>query len=274
MRKTLAHLSLGASPEQNITAAAQAGFDGVGIRICGRFLGDDSFKDIIGDAAETASLRALAANLGIAISNISAFQFYPGLTRDHLAAVVDTVVGLGSDTLVVNCFITDRPAAIDLFAAYDELAHDAGLRLALEYLPYSTVRDLGDARTFIREARASTAGLLIDALHLDRSGGTVEELRALPKHEIAFFQLCDAIKRASPATNEELMQEARTARLKLGEGELPLADMMAALPAGLEVEYEVADSSQRHLPVDQRAIAAMQDLDQFLASLPQRESVL
>lgn len=267
MRKSLAHLTLRATPSENIEAAAAAGFWGVGIRICGRYVGDTSFVDIIGDQSETARLARLSRDAGIAIANISAFQFYPGLTIEHLRRVVDTVAKLESDTLVVNCFMPDRSEAVSLFAAYDRMAADAGMRIALEYLPYSTVVNLADARAFIRESRAETARLLIDALHLDRAGDSLDALAALPRQELAFWQICDARRLNGPRpSNEELMQEARTARLRLGEGDLPLTELMAALPDDLEVEYEVADASIQHLPPRDRAYAAMADLDRFLAS--------
>ncbi|WMT91946.1 MULTISPECIES: TIM barrel protein [unclassified Pelagibacterium] len=267
MRKSLAHLTLGATPAENIEAAAAAGFWGVGIRICGRFVGDTSFLDIIGDQAETVRLARLSRDAGVVISNISAFQFYPGLTTEHLRRVVDTVKELGSDTLVVNCFMPDREEAIELFSAYDEMARRAGARIALEYLPYSTITDLAAARAFIADSGAKTARLLIDALHLDRAGDSLEDLAALPREELAFWQICDAMKLRGPRPgNEELMQEARTARLRLGQGELPLSGLMAVLPSDLEVEYEVADASIRHLPPAERARAAMSDLEQFLSA--------
>lgn len=267
MRKTIAHLTLGTTPARIIAAAAGAGFDAAGIRICGRFVGDTSFQDIIGDTAEIRRLRRLCVDGGIAISNISAFQFYPGLTREHLAAVVDTAAALEADTLVVNCFMQDRAQALETFAMYDALAQAANMRIALEFLPYSAIRTLQDARAFIADSGAVTARLLIDALHLERSGGTVADIRALPRRELGFWQICDAKRRPEgPLADEVLMQEARTARLPIGCGDLPLAELLAALPDDLEIEYEVADASIRHLPEADRAKAAMADLRAFLAS--------
>ncbi|TKT69468.1 TIM barrel protein [Aquamicrobium sp. LC103] len=266
MRKSIAHLTLSTTPGKTIAAAAKAGFDGAGIRICGRFVGDDSFQDIIGDRTEITRLHALTRDLGVVISNISAFQFYPGLTRDHLKGVVETAAGLGADTLVVNCFMKGRDEALSLFAAYDEMAREAGMRIALEFLPYSTVRDLAEARAFIKDSGASVSRLLIDALHLERSGGSVDDIASLDGGEIAFWQICDARQRnGAAASDDQLMREARTARLPLGEGDLPLRALLAALPADLEIEYEVADASIRHLPEEFRAKAAMEDLQRFLA---------
>lgn len=268
MRKTIAHLTLGTTPDRIITAAARAGFDAAGIRICGRFVGDTSFQDIISDEVEIRRLRRLCSDGGIAISNISAFQFYPGLTRAHLTSVVETAAALEADTLVVNCFMKDRAEALETFAIYDELTQAADMRIALEFLPYSAIRTLQDARDFIAESGAVTARLLLDALHLERSGGTVADVRALPGEELGFWQICDAKRRPEgPIPDEVLMQEARTARLPLSQGDLPLAELMAAVPEDLELEYEVADARIRHLPEEDRAKAAMADLRQFLASV-------
>lgn len=268
MRKSIAHLTLGSTPGKTIEAAAKAGFDSAGIRICGRFVGDDSFQDVIGDRAEISRLRRLTEDLGVSISNISAFQFYPGLTKGHLESVVETAAGLSADTLVVNCFMDDRSEALSLFSAYDEIAAAAGMRIALEFLPYSTVRDLESARAFIRDSGAGVARLLLDALHLERSGGSIEDVARLSKEEMAFWQICDALRRRSAnISDKELMQEARTARLPLGRGELPLAQIFCALPPDLEIEYEVADASLKHLPEEMRAKAAMDDLQQFLSSV-------
>jgi sugar phosphate isomerase/epimerase len=266
MRKTLAHLTLSTTPQETITAAGIAGFDGVGIRICGRHIGDDSFVNAIGDKAVIRELRQRASDGGVAISNVSAYQFYPGLTRDHLKAVVQTTVALGAPVAVVNCFIEDEREKLELFSTYAQLAADGGVRLALEFLPYSTVRTMAEARALIARSGAGNVGILLDALHLDRSGDTPASIGPLTRSEIVFAQLCDAKRRTGPAEPAELMQEARTARLPLGTGDLPLHDFVAALPDDLELEYEVADFERKHLPAADRAIAAMQDFDRFLTT--------
>lgn len=272
MRKTLAHLTLSTTPFEMVSATAAAGFDGAGIRICGRHVGDTSFVDIIGDKAAIRDLRMRADDGGIEISNVSAFQFYPGLTLDHLRGVVETTAALEAKTLVVNVFI-QGDQGFDLFTRYGELAKSAGLRLALEFLPYSAIRTMTDAANFICNSGLDNAGILLDSLHLDRSGGTADDIRALDKSLIAFAQICDAERLVSPKSDEELKQEARTARLKLGEGELPLGAFMDVLPDGIELEYEVADAAIKHLPAVDRAKAAMADLNAFLAARAEAKSL-
>ncbi|MCY0093424.1 sugar phosphate isomerase/epimerase family protein [Hoeflea ulvae] len=267
MRTLLAHLTLSTTAEQTVDAAAFAGFDGVGIRICGRNLHDDSFVSLIGDRAAIRSLRRTAESGGVEIHNISAYQFYPDLTKDHLDRVVDTAGEIGAKVLVVNCFIEDEALALDLFSHYAMRAREAGLRLALEFLPYSVIVDLRAAERFLKLSGASDAGILLDALHLERSGDVPADIARVDPEKIVFAQLCDAKAGTGERDPAKLMQEARTARLRLGAGDLPLRAFVEALPVGLDLEYEVADLANKHLPPRERAVAAKADFDAFRASV-------
>ncbi len=78
--------------------------------------------------------------------------------------------------------------------------------------------------------------ILVDLLHVARSGGTPADLARLPVSLIGHVQLCDAPLASPPY--EALPQEARESRLPPGEGELPLVEMMNALPAGVPLSTE------------------------------------
>ena len=59
----------------------------------------------------------------------------------------------------------------------------------------------------------------------------------LPPSQWAFFQICDA-PRARPDTEEELLFQARRARLAPGRGGLDLVGMLRALPADFVISIE------------------------------------
>ncbi len=263
---TLAHLSLGTTPELTLDAAAQAGFSAVGLRICGRKPGDAFSDAIVGHPARARELRARAAGLGIRLSNVSAYQFYPDVTWDQIAPAIEATHELGAPIVVANGFAPDLPAFTDLLARYCELAGQAGIRVALEFLPYSAVRSLEAAARVVEATGAPNAGLLLDALHLDRSGATPADLAALDPTRIVFAQLCDARLLAARPSDEALLQEARTARLPAGTGELPLFDFLDALPPGLEIEYEVARQDLADRTPAEKARAARADADAFMAT--------
>jgi len=267
---TLAHLTISATPLETIDAACAAGFGRVGIRICGRRPGDAFATPVIGQPAMVRALRERAAQDGVAISNISAYQFYPDVDWEQLAPAIDTGHALGAGIMVVNGFDPDLSRFGDRLARYAEAAAAAGMRVALEFLPYSAVRSLAQAQAIIERSGAPACGLLLDALHLERSGGTPADIAALRPEQIVFAQLCDAALRAPDSSDEALMQEARTARLPAGSGELPLDAFLDALPAGTEIEYEVARADLASATPRAKALAASADAARFMAAYAQR----
>lgn len=263
---TLAHLSIGATPNENIIAAAHAGFGAVGLRICGRRPGDPFATPILGDAAATRSLRSRAEDLGVRLSNVSGYQFYPDVTLDQVAPVVNATAELGVPVIVANGFDPDEARFTALFARYCELAARSGIRVALEFLPYSGVRDLATALRIVAASGADNAGVLPDALHLERSGGSPADLRAIPPGRVVFAQLCDAQAWQGTRTDDLLMREARGGRLPAGTGVLPLFDFLDALPAGCEIEYEVNRADLADRPANEKAAAAAEDATRFMAA--------
>jgi sugar phosphate isomerase/epimerase len=211
-------------------------------------------------------LKQRAADKGIRLSNVSAYQFYPDVTWDDIAPVVDVTERMGIPIIVVNSFTPDEAHFTDLFARYCAAAAQANIRIALEFLPYSGVRNLAAALRVIERSGARNAGLLLDALHLDRSGASAQDIATIDPQKIVFAQLCDAKKLIGTPTDDELLQEARFARLPAGTGELPLADFLNALPAGLEIEYEVARLDMAERSPAEKARVAQQDAERFMTA--------
>jgi sugar phosphate isomerase/epimerase len=106
--------------------------------------------------------------------------------------------------------------------------------------------------------------VLIDALHLWRSGGTPADVAGLdPRRISAYVQLCDA-RGPRPATGA-LRQEARGGRHYPGTGDIPLAQILDALPEGLPLAVEVPRAQDAGLPVIERARRAGEATRRFLA---------
>ena len=268
---TLAHLTIGATPAQTIDAAAVAGFGATGIRICGRRPGDAFATPVLNNPATIVALRNQAAELGVRLSNVSGYQFYPETRIEDVEPVIDATAELGVPILVANSFDPDASRFIDTFSAYCELAEKARIRVALEFLPYSGIRTLQAAWQVIQASNSSQAGLLLDALHLARSGASPEHIRIVPAERVVFAQLCDANAWSGDMTDEALLQEARGARLPAGEGVLPLFQFLDELPADCEIEYEVARQDMRDKTPSEKASVAAADATHFMAQYHARK---
>src|SRR4029078_7221295 len=66
-----------------------------------------------------------------------------------------------------------------------------GVRIALEFLPESGIPDMGYATRLLEVCDRPNCGLTLDVFHLDRSGGTVDDLRRLPMGAISGIQISD-----------------------------------------------------------------------------------
>ena len=72
--------------------------------------------------------------------------------------------------------------------------------------------------------------VLVDTLHLARSGGSPDDLRAVPSRLLPYLQVADAPAAPPGPERDTLREEALHGRLLPGEGELPLEATLAAVP--------------------------------------------
>ncbi len=126
-----------------------------------------------------------------------------------------------------------------------------GLRICLEFFPDSGLPDITFAQSVIEACGESNASLLLDLFHLDRSGGTVEDIRRLPARAIAGIQLSDR-RRPPPGTPHVPFGGRRLP----GDGELPLRELVEAAlensPAAT-LDIEVLNEELQKLPPDKAA---------------------
>ena len=267
--RTLGYLTLDMSPSplDTIDAAADGGFRSVGIRITGRRPGDP-FPSPLGDRSAIAAIRARAAERGVRLSSVHAYQVVPEVAEDELKRVVEAIAELGSRSTVVNVYMPDESLTVDTLARYCELCEPAGMDVALEFVPFSTVRSLDDALRVATRVGKPNLRLVIDALHLARSGGHPDQLRAVDPSRIACVQLCDAKAVVGPRSDEALRRESRGRRLLPGDGDLPLAQLLSAVPSDVEVEYEVPRQDFAALTLAERARVAFSVCNAYLDGLP------
>jgi sugar phosphate isomerase/epimerase len=182
----------------------------------------------------------------------------PG-AADGWGPVLETAAALGARYVNAICAGPDLDRLADAFAALTEAALPYGVRPVVEFMSYLPVRTLAAA---VRIAARSRGGqILVDALHAQRCGVTPEDLAAVDPALIAYLQLCDAPRRPPP----DLIGEARSARLLPGAGELPLRELIAALPPRIPIAVEAPDAAEdaRQAPAE-RAAAAHRSLSAVL----------
>jgi sugar phosphate isomerase/epimerase len=260
-RLSLAPLTINeAGPLELIEAVAAAGFDAVSLRVIGA-------PGVATDAVTTAQVSALrrrAADLGIGIFATTGIWLTPEFRVDQVEQALANAAGLGAEYCLTAGYDNDGPRLAANFVALCQAAARLGLRIGVEFMPYLPVKNVADAARLLRDAAQPNAGIIVDALHLARSGGTAADIAAIDPGLIAYFQLCDA-PRALPAAMER-REESLRHRLYPGDGELPLFDLMDALPPDLVIDLETPVAADAHLPFAERARRAGDAARQFLAT--------
>jgi len=246
-----------------IEAAAAAGFDAVGLRVISP-AGVVQHPPIAGNETRLREVEASLAATGLAVLDVNSFWITPATTLEHFKPVIEAALRLRAPHILA--VIDDRNLARSraVFAECAAAAQASGIRIALEFQPYGAVPSLAAALDVARSTGLGNVSIVLDMLHVCRSGATAAEIAALPSDTFAFVQLCDAPLAAPPF--DQLRVESRGHRLLPGEGELPLFALMDALPDGMTLDIETPNLTVQHLPHAEQARRASDAARRFLAA--------
>lgn len=253
----LAHFTcIGVPPVDLVRLAARTGCAAVGLRLYPAFPGAPFYDVPPGSDAFREMRRALAGE-GMRVHDIEFVTLSEDFVPASLAGILEAAAGLGARRLSVCGDDADRPRLVARFAELCDLAAGFGMGVDLECMAWRRVASLPDAVGVVEAAGRPNGGVLVDALHLARTGGSPEDVRAVPPRLIRHAQLCDAPARA-PASTDAVVQEARAGRMPPGEGALPLAALVAALPptAALSIEVPITGTASPEAHVRANLAAA------------------
>jgi sugar phosphate isomerase/epimerase len=157
-------------------------------------------------------------------------------------------------------------AVVDALGEFADRAAARGLRVHLEVIPTSMVPDLAVGWEIIRQVDRSNAGLVLDTFHLARGNCEPALLEQIPADKVFHVQLSDGSLTPRVA---DYFEEAVTVRDLPGEGELPIAELVAPLlrrgaPA---VGPEVFSPRLEALPATDAGRVCAETTRRFLASL-------
>jgi len=215
--------------------AAEAGFAATGLWVDP----DDGWTD----AKQKIARRHIEAS-GIVPLDVEVIWIKEGdAPSDAHRRIIAAGGELGARNALIVSSHPDPAATRRIFASLSRLCADAGMRAVLEFLMITEVRTLDQALAILRDVGDPNAGVLIDALHVQRAGVSLDEVAALDPALTPYMQLCDGVERLIEPDFEAYLADARDGRSCPGEGGLPLEGLMAALPEGVPVSLEVRSTA-------------------------------
>lgn len=241
-RLSVAHLTaIDLSPPEFIEAAANAGFDGVGLRLL-RVTNDSPGYPLMDDAPMMRATRNAMEATGLKVFDIEFVKITPDTKPYDLRALLDAGADLGAGHVITAAYDPDLSRVADTLGKLEDFAAERGLGTVLEFFPWTSVPD---ARTALSVAKRAgpDVGVLPDSLHVDRSATSWADLAAIPSQRLPFAHICDA-----PVwprySDEDLLRTARQERLPPGDGQIDLLSYLNTLPEDLPLAAEVPMSER------------------------------
>ncbi len=234
---SLAHLTaIDLPPPSLVKAAAQVGFDAVGLRLI-RVTETSPGYPLMDDPEMMRETKAALRDTGLQVFDIEFVKIEPDTDIPALESFVAAGAELGAKEIIAAPYDPDLDRLADRLAALSALAGRYGLKVSLEFFPWTCVPDVLTVQAVVQKA-GPDVGILADSLHFDRSESSTEQLRALDRNRLRFAHLCDAPVHP-PYSNEDLLFAGRAERLPPGDGQIDLRGFLKALPADLPIALEV-----------------------------------
>ncbi|TYC61908.1 sugar phosphate isomerase/epimerase [Rhodobacterales bacterium] len=229
----LAHLSaIDLAPHDLIDLAASAGYSSVALRLHSAAPGTPVYPLSPG-TGEAHALKEHGRRRGVRVSEVELVPITEDLRIADLQPLLEVADELGARGLIVTGDIADEALLVERFRSLCQDAANHGLLVHLEFMRWRDVGTLPAAQQVVERSGQDNARILIDLLHLVRSGSTVKDLAAVPGELISLVQICDA--RAE--LEGDIIAEARGGRLMPYAGALPIDALLSSL--GPDVDWAV-----------------------------------
>ena len=243
-------------PPQVVSAAAAAGFKLVGVWF---------------DAETWSPARARGVRRRLDGSGVAALDMEPIFVTpdgDCGFELIDAAAAVGTRNVLTVSRGLEPTRFAERFGELCDHAAPAGITVVVEPTLLYSVATLAEAQQVVALAGRANGAILADNLHLDRAGGNpIDALRRLDPALLPYAQLCDSPARPADTSRSGLFSDARDGRRLLGEGELPVREFVAALPAGIPLSLEIRSRQlrKRYPDAAERAAAVYDNATRFLA---------
>ena len=184
----------GAAPPDQVSAAAAAGFGAVGLRVWSA--PDEEAHPLLADTPLRRETKARLEATGLEVLDVELIRLRTDSPPDEALRILDAGAYFGARFVLVVGADPDERRLAERYAAVCDAAAERGLRACLEFMLFSEVQRLADAVRIVDAAGHPDGVVLVDPLHLQRSGGSPAEMVGAGARAAA---LRPALRRPPPA---------------------------------------------------------------------------
>lgn len=252
--------------EEVIYAAAQVGFTATGIW----------YDSLLWDSQCTRRTQKALTDTGICALDLEVIWLQPGEPLTTHDAMIELGLELGVHNILC---VSSEPEIARTKMRFEHLcrkAEEGNTRIMLEFLAITQIRSLQQALDVVQDVDHPAGGILVDTLHLHRTGGSASDLGHIDPLLMPYIQLCDASADLKDSSPEGLIEDALFLRKLPGEGDLPLGEILSQfapkLPISLEIRSRELIQRTAGDPVARAAIV-FEATQRFLHSVSMRRAI-
>ena len=229
-----AGVQLDVAPADMVSVASAAGWPAVGIWFDGKTWSDSVSREV----------RRRLDDTGVIALDIE--PIIPSEDgNDFAEQLIEAAAVIGARHILFTSRLKDQARTTHRYQQVCEMARPHGIKVVCEFLPIFPLNTLSMAADIVANSRATNGGVLIDNLHLSRSGSSIEDVQAMPTELFPYLQICDA-PAERPTDFGGLLDEALNGRLCPGEGSLPIVELLQAVP-DVPLSFEVRSKFLRDI---------------------------
>lgn len=217
------------APADFVAACAAAGWTA-----CGIWFDPDTWTDSV-----AADVRRRLDDTDLVALDME--PVFVTLGGDHGDRMVEAAADVGARNLLVVSRGVDDARFTERFAELCDLAAPHGIGCSIEFMAFMSVSSLGHSLKILDQVDRPNGAVLVDALHLARTGGTPADVAAVTPERLAYAQLCDAPAEAP----EDAYADALDGRSTLGNGALRIRELVDALPGHTALSMEIRSAALR-----------------------------
>jgi sugar phosphate isomerase/epimerase len=195
-------------------------------------------------------LIAAMADRGVSVSNGEGLYVRRDRDVSSYAPDLDVMLELGVPRINTVSMEGDKGRTLDQLGKLADMTAAVGVETLFEFTPSRKFGSLTGLIADLRSLGRPNLKLMIDTMHLFRTGAWATEAEALDPAMVGYIQLSDC---PLAPRFDSYAEEANFERMAPGEGELPLQAMLRALPRDVPVGLEIPIRSLADAGVDPHA---------------------
>ncbi len=235
----LISIAAGVSPELEddpctfVEIAAQAGWKGTGVW----------FDPLTWTETTTKEVGKRVDDTGLTVVDMEVVRMGP--KGDCGERLIDAASSIGAkNILTVSSFDSVQETAKRLNELC-VLALPSNIRVCIEFMRFTSIRSLADALQVVELVDQKNVGILVDLIHVFRSGTSYEEIRAADAALFPYAQWCDASEEPRGWSTKELIRDAVDDRAIPGEGDMPVKEFEFLFDISVPFSVEVRSKALR-----------------------------